>query len=105
VATETYKFGGSSTPGTASSRLILEGSVRDPKRYVDKGGTVELDEEHATALRKKGYKLTKSDDEVSETATDGSPQPTAPQTEEDQLRAQSAPTGSTTKTGSKPAGK
>jgi hypothetical protein len=106
VATETYRFGGSKVPGTASSRLILEGSVRDPKKYVDKGGTVELDEEQATSLRKRGYTLTKaSDAEVSETSVEGAPKGTEPKTEEEQLASQASGTTATKSAGTKSAGK
>ena len=106
MATENYKFGGSSVPGTASSRLILEGSIRNPVKYVDKGGTVELDEDHAASLRKRGYKLTKaSDAEVSETSVEGAPKGTEPKNEEEQLASQASGSTATKPTGSKPAGK
>lgn len=62
----TYRFKGSKRQGDNTERLILEGSVEDPKRFVDRGGTVELSDDEVTELRASKYEFVKVSDEQAE---------------------------------------
>lgn len=61
MATE-YKYHGSSVPGSAAGRVILEGSVSEPKRFVDPGHTIELSDEELESLKGRGLKFIKVSD-------------------------------------------
>lgn len=88
MATEKYTYKGSKVPGKGAGRVILEGSVSDPKRYVDVGKDIDLSEDEVKNLRAKGLNLVKigeADDEPDNTAD------TPEQQQEDQ--ASGAPSG------------
>lgn len=71
--TEKYRVLGASNPGQTLSRVIVEGSSTNPKRYADVGDEIELTEEEHTRLKASGVKLRKaSDPEEKETSDDSS---------------------------------
>lgn len=73
MATETYKYGGSSQSGRGSGPLIRKGSILNPEESVEIGETVELTEDEVKELRASGLKLTKASesDEEPKNATAG----------------------------------
>lgn len=61
-ARETYRVQGTSVEGQTLSRVIVEGSSTNPKRYADVGGDIELSEAEAADLKASGVKLRKQSD-------------------------------------------
>lgn len=88
MATETYKYGGSSEPGRGSGPLILEGSIVNPKESVQIGETVDLDEEKVKEYRARGLKLTKSSDGDDEPKNATAGESGEAETQQQQQRAQ-----------------
>jgi hypothetical protein len=58
---ETYKFYGTKNRNLNVGRVVVEGTLADPKRELVVGGeAVELSEEEVESLREQGYLIRKS---------------------------------------------
>lgn len=90
-----YRLTGHKEPGRRVSRLILEGTTSDPKRFVDNGGVIDLTSDEVTDLRKRGYELKKLDAEQAKAVEDeqGESSDSEPTTKKEQQKAQEATSG------------
>lgn len=88
MATESYKFNGTKTPGEVVNRLVLEGSSTNPARYVEVGSTIELTDEEVKDLRSRNFNLTKASDDSEESRSSQEPQ-----SKTEQAAAQAATSG------------
>lgn len=64
MATE-YRYTGHKKVGPPPARIVLEGSITNPERYVDLKGQIELEDEEVESLKSSGIELRRVSEEKS----------------------------------------